>query len=178
MSAWPINPFDAAVYLCLAVAIVAGFRSGLLRSMATIFGYLAAMPIAVATTPRISGLFGGRLKLPESQTWIVLVAIFLVVGFLLGMALRTAVSELAGPEASLPDRAAGAAFGAVRVVLLAVLLVLVFERIIPSGREPAFLATSRLRPVLTMAGQQGLKALPEEMVEYIDTLKRQRRIGN
>jgi membrane protein required for colicin V production len=38
MNDLPINLFDGAVYLCLAVAVIAGFRSGLLRSLATIFG--------------------------------------------------------------------------------------------------------------------------------------------
>ena len=43
-----LNPFDAAIYFCLLVAIVAGFRSGLLRSLATIFGYIAAALICSA----------------------------------------------------------------------------------------------------------------------------------
>ena len=34
-----INQFDAAIYICLFVAVVMGFMSGLLRSLATIFGY-------------------------------------------------------------------------------------------------------------------------------------------
>ena len=43
MGSWPINPFDAAIYICLFVAVVMGFMTGLLRSLATIFGYVAAM---------------------------------------------------------------------------------------------------------------------------------------
>ena len=46
-----INLFDAAIYLCLFVAVVMGFMSGLLRSLATIFGYVCAMPLAVAAAP-------------------------------------------------------------------------------------------------------------------------------
>jgi uncharacterized membrane protein required for colicin V production len=37
----PINTFDAAIYICLFVAVVMGFMPGLLRSLATTFGYLA-----------------------------------------------------------------------------------------------------------------------------------------
>jgi membrane protein required for colicin V production len=58
--------------------------------------------------------------------------------------------------------------------LLAVLLVLVFDRIIPPGREPAFLKGSQWRPVLSSAGQYGLQSLPPEVENYIDRLKRQR----
>ena len=32
------NPFDLALYICLFLAVVMGFMTGLLRSLATIFG--------------------------------------------------------------------------------------------------------------------------------------------
>jgi membrane protein required for colicin V production len=176
MASLPINLFDAAVYICLAVAIVAGYRSGLLRSMATIFGYVAAMPVAVVAAPRLSQILIEQFKLPQAQTWLVLAVIFLVVGMVLSALLRMAVSEMVGPDISVADRAAGAALGAVRVVLLAVVLVLIFDRIIPVGREPAFLTDSRLRPILSMAGREGLKSLPPEVVDTIDRLKRERGI--
>jgi membrane protein required for colicin V production len=70
----------------------------------------------------------------------------------------------------------GGLLGACRIVLLAVLLVLVFDRTIPSGREPAFLKESQWRPVLSSAAQYGLQSLPPEVEDYIDRLKRQRRI--
>ncbi len=60
--------------------------------------------------------------------------------------------------------------------LLAVLIVLVFDRIIPAGREPAFLAGSKLRPVLSQASRQGLRMLPPDVAAYIDRLKRERGI--
>lgn len=174
MASSPVNLFNAAVYLCLIVAIIAGFRSGLLRSMATILGYVAAMPIAVAAAPRLSEILIEQFKLPQAQTWAVLSVAFLLIGIVLGALLRMAVNEMVGPDASVPDRAAGAALGAVRVVLLAVVLVLIFDRIIPSGREPAFLKESRLRPLLSMAGQEGLKSLPPDVVDTIDRLKKER----
>lgn len=174
MASLPVNLFDAAVYICLIVAIIAGFRSGLLRSMATILGYIAAMPIAVAAAPRLSQILIEQFKMPQAQIWAVLSITFLLVGIVLGALLRMAVSEMVGPNVSVPDRAAGAALGAVRVVLLAVVLVLIFDRIIPAGREPVFLKESRLRPVLSMAGQEGLRSLPPEVVDTIDRLKKER----
>jgi membrane protein required for colicin V production len=64
----------------------------------------------------------------------------------------------------------------VRIGLLAVLMVVIFDRIIPSNRQPPFLADSRLRPILSMAGQQGLKTLPPDVADFIDQLKKQRGI--
>ena len=54
------------------------------------------------------------------------------------------------------------------------LLVLIFDRMIPPGRDPPFLADSRLRPILSKAGQAGLKSLPPEAADFIDRLKRAR----
>lgn len=172
----PINLFDAAVYLSLAVAVIAGLRSGLLRSLATIFGYVAAAPVAVTAMPYLTPIFVGQFKMPAAQTWLAFFAVFLVIGFALSALLRAAIGEVAGPQIGAGDRAAGAFLGAIRVVLLAVLMVLIFERIIPPGREPGFLLRSHLRPVLAAAGHQGLRKLPQEVTDFIDRLKRERGI--
>ncbi len=170
----PINLFDLAVYAALAVAVIAGFRSGLLRSLATIFGYVIAAPVAVAATPYLSPFLTERLKLPPTQLSLVFFAVFVVLGIVLAALMRGAVGEITGAHIGPVDRAAGALLGALRVLVLAVLMVLVFERIIPSGHEPAFLRTSHLRPILSQAGQQGLRKLPPDITDYIDRLKRER----
>jgi membrane protein required for colicin V production len=171
-----VNQFDAAVYICLFVAVVMGFMSGLLRSLATIFGYVAAMGLAVAMAPRLAPIITTQFNLPPAQTWLVFGGIFLGAGMLISALLRLTVSEMVGRNVSIPDRVAGALLGAVRVGLLAVVLVLVFDRIIPPGHEPAFLKGSQWRPVLSQAGQQGVRALPADVEAYIDRLKRERGI--
>jgi membrane protein required for colicin V production len=171
-----MNPFDAAVYLLLLVAAVMGFRSGLLRSLATILGYVAATPVAVGTTPALSLFLTQRFHMPPAQNGPVLFAILLVTGMIFSALLRRAVSDLAGPEVGILDRLSGAMLGAVRIGLLAVVMVLVFDRIIPADRQPAFLAGSQLRPYLLPAGRAGLKSLPPDVADYIDRLKRERGI--
>jgi membrane protein required for colicin V production len=170
----PINLFDLAVYVCLAFAIIAGFRSGLLRSLATIIGYVIAAPVAVALIPYINPVLTECFHLAPAQSSLAFFAVFFIFGFILAALLRGAVGEIAGQRIGAADRAAGALLGALRVALLAVLMVMVFERIIPPGREPPFLADSSLRPVLSQAGQQGLRKLPPDVSDFIDRLKRER----
>ena len=126
------NWFDLAIYVCLFVAVVMGFMTGLLRSLATIFGYIAGMGVAVVAAPRVTPLLTTYLKMPTLQTWIVIVAIFVAAGAVLSASL----SEMVGPNISVPDRVAGAALGALRIALLAIMLVVVFDRTIPPGQEP------------------------------------------
>lgn len=167
-----MNYFDLAVYICLFVAVVMGFNTGLLRSVATIIGYLSAMPFAVAIAPALSLFLSERFTMPRAQTWLVVFGVFVVTGMVLSALMRRAITGMIGPRVSIPDRLAGSALGAVRVGLLAVLMVVIFDRIIPPNVQPGFLTGSRLRPILSAAGQQGLKSLPPDVADYIDQLKR------
>ncbi len=169
-----MNEFDAVVSAFAIFAIVTGFMAGLLRSLATIFGYLIAAPIAAAITPQIMPFVLGHFTIPADWAWVPLFAVFVVVGIVVGTLLRTLLSEFAGSDIGLFDRVAGAALGAGRIFLVAVLVVVVFDRVIPAGQEPSFLAGSKLRPYLSASGRKGLQSLPPEVDDYIDRLKRER----
>ena len=93
-----------------------------------------------------------------------------------GALLRTAINQTVGPSIGMPDRLAGSVLAAVRVGLVGVTIVLVFDRIIPVDCEPGFLVGSRVRPVLLLAGQRGIKRLPPEITAFIDQLKKDRQI--
>jgi len=54
--------------------------------------------------------------------------------------------------------------------------VLTYDRLASSGPQPAFLAGSQLRPLLSVVGQKGFNSLPPDLVAHIDRLKRDRRI--
>jgi membrane protein required for colicin V production len=166
--------FDAAIYLLIAIAVIFGFNSGLLRSLATILGYVIAAPVALGVGPALSLFLTQRLQMPTAYNGAVLFGVLLICGMLLSALLRRAVRDVVGPDISFFDRTAGAVLGAVRIGLLAVLMVVIFDRIIPAGREPSFLKGSHLRPYLLAAGQQGLKTLPPDVTAYIDRLKRER----
>jgi membrane protein required for colicin V production len=171
-----MNSFDTVVYVALMIAVVSGFNAGLLRSVATIMGYLAAMPVAVTAMPYVSRALNNKLDPSIADNPTLFFGIFLVAGIVLGTLLRTAINETVGPKVSLPDRLAGSMLGVVRIVLVAVTMVLIFDRIIPPDRQPAFLAGSRLKPILLAAGQQGLKSLPPDVTALIDQLRKAQRI--
>jgi membrane protein required for colicin V production len=168
-----MNPFDTAVALAALVAIVLGFRSGLVRSAATILGYVCAAPVAVKATAFAAQTIQG---LSSAQNALIFLGALLLGGEAIAAAFRMAIDEMVGPDIGVTDRLAGSALGIVRVGLIAVTLVLVFDRMFPTGRDPAFLAGSHLRPMLSMAGQMGLKSLPPETAAFIDQIKSRRQI--
>jgi membrane protein required for colicin V production len=170
----PMNNFDIVVSIALLAAIASGFKAGLLRSAVTILAYLFAMPIAVMIMSLVPT--DGRAGSTVLQNSPLLFGVFLVTGIVLGKFLRMAVEDIVGPEAGLADRFAGAALGAVRIGLVAITLVLTYDRLASSGPQPAFLAGSQLRPLLSVVGQKGFNSLPPDLVAHIDRLKRDRRI--
>jgi membrane protein required for colicin V production len=170
----PFNLFDGAVVLFLIIAVVSGLRTGLMRSLATILGYAVAAPAAVALAPYVLPLVNERFQFGPAQAPLILFALFFVIGFVLAALMRGAVGEVASGHMGAIDRTAGAILGAMRILLVAVLIVMVFDRLIPADREPTFLAGSRLRPVLSQAGAQGLRKLPPDVAEFIDRIKHER----
>jgi len=165
-----MNKFDIAVYAGFVIATMAGFRTGLIRSALTIVAYLLAMPIAVWVMSYVPPLDEGyRSPLPHNVGF--LFGVFLAVGFVLGKFARMMVDEAVGDEPGLFDRFCGAALGALRVGLVATSMVLVFDRVIPVGREPAFLEGSQLRPIFSSLGQRGFRSLPTDAVAAIDHLR-------
>src|ERR1700684_2051644 len=143
---------------------------------ATILAYLIAMPIAVWTMSLISHRIGDHANSPLPQNSLLLFGIFLIVGIVLGKLMRMALDDTIGPGAGIGDRLAGAALGAARLGLVAITLVLVFDQLVPSDRQPAFLNGSQLRPLLSMLGQRGFRAPPPGCTATIDRLKKDRRI--
>ena len=171
-----MNSFDIAVYLGLIIAVVTGFNTGLLRSALTILAYLLAMPIALWVMSEISPRLNAGPASPLSQGWLLFFGVFLVAGMALGKLARMALDEAIGSEAGIADRLGGATLGAIRVGLVATTFVLIFDQLVPTNLQPAFMTGSRLRPMLSAAGQFGVKSLPPDLVAAIDRLKKDRHI--
>ena len=171
-----MNSFDTVVYLGLIIAVVIGFNTGLLRSAITILAYIAAMPIAMGLAPLVSPQPDGQLALPFGQNSPLLFGVFLVTGIVLGKLVCLVLDDVIGSQAGVGDRLAGAALGAVRVGLIAITVVLIFDQLVPANLQPAFMTGSRLRPMLSAAGHMGIKSLPPDLVAAIDRLKKDRHI--
>ena len=103
-------------------------------------------------------------------------AAFLVTGMALGKLARMALDDAIGSEAGIADRLCGAALGAIRVGLIATSFVLIFDKLLPAARQPAFLNGSQLRPWFSAAGAVGVRSLPPDVAATIDRLKRERHI--
>ncbi|HTO60389.1 MAG TPA: CvpA family protein [Bradyrhizobium sp.] len=165
-----MNKFDLAVFVGLAVALFGGFSTGLVRSAVTILAYLVAMPLAIWVMSYVPPLDTGYAS-PLGHNVGFFLGAFLLIGIVLGSFARMMVNDAIGDDPGIADRLGGAALGALRVGLIATSVVLVFDRVIPVGREPSFLEGSQLRPLLSEAGKKGFRSLPPEAIAAIDRLR-------
>ena len=127
-----MNSFDAVVYLGLVIAMVTGFNTGLLRSAVTILAYLLAMPIAIWAMSCIVAARERQGRCRVVQNALLFFGVFLFAGMALGKLARMALDEAIGSHAGPVDRLGGAMLGAVRVGLVAVTMVLVFDQLVPT----------------------------------------------
>jgi membrane protein required for colicin V production len=170
-----MNSFDIAVAAGFLIAVSTGFATGLVRSAVTILAYVLAMPIAVWVMSYVPPMDGGSGS-PLAANWGFLVGAFVLIGMALGKLARVTVDEAIGSEPGLVDRLCGAALGALRVGLVVTTVVLVFDRMIPTGREPAFLKGSQLRPTFSAMGQRGFRSLPPDVAAAIERINQQQPI--
>src|SRR5262245_9399259 len=124
-----MTPLDLIIIALTIFAAVMGWRSGLLRSLATILGYALAVPLAIALAPKLAPLVQARAEF-------VALALLIALGFGFGALLRQVTAGIAGAQVGLFDRLAGATLGIVRIALLAILMMLIFDKIIPAKRQP------------------------------------------
>ena len=102
-----MNSFDLAVYAGLAIAVIMGFQTGLLRSAITIVAYLFATPIAMWITSAARAADRRRSGAsPLTQNWVLFFVTFLAAGMVLGKLARMALDEAIGADAGIGDRLA------------------------------------------------------------------------
>ena len=163
--------FDVIVYALLAIALILGFRSGLLRSLATILGYVVAAPFALGVAPALSYWLAAHYGMAPTFNGLVIAGVLLVAGIIMGALFRRVVADLTGEDIGIGDRLFGAILGGVRIALVGVLVILIFDQVFPMGREPRFLRESKTRPYFSAAGQAGLCKLPPDIADYLNRLR-------
>jgi membrane protein required for colicin V production len=169
-----LNIFDAVICIAMLIAAISGYNAGLVRSLAVMTGYLCATPLAVTVTTHFSSSI--QPTAPWGQNFILFFIVFIALGSLIGALFRFSINDLFGASINPVDRIAGSCLGMIRICFVAIAAVIVFDRIIPSDREPGFLHGSTLHPLLSRAAQRGFRSLPPDMISYIDQLKKDRGI--
>ncbi len=143
-----LTPLDWLLVLVLVWSVVLAFVRGLLRELAALAGLVVGLLVATRYYPPFAGWLGAWISSPMAADAVAFFLLLAGVGLLaavLGRVLRRSASAIG---LGLPDRVAGAAFGAIRGALLGLLIVLTAQSLSP--RLPA-VRDSRIAPGLLSA---------------------------
>jgi membrane protein required for colicin V production len=89
-----MSPFDIAVGLAAVVAIVFGFKSGLMRSAATIVAYLCAAPFAVKGTALVMQAIDRAPDAVGVQTFLIFFGLLVLLGVIIAAGFNAAIDEM------------------------------------------------------------------------------------
>jgi membrane protein required for colicin V production len=131
---------------------------------------------AYFTAPALSYWLASNYGMAPTFNGVVIAGVLLVSGIIMGALFRRLVADLTGEHIGIGDRLLGAILGGVRIALVGVLIILIFDQVFPPGRAPRFLQDSRTRPYFSAAGQAGLRKLPPGIADYLNRLRSLRSI--
>ncbi|WP_315649295.1 CvpA family protein [Roseateles aquae] len=160
-----MNWLDLCFIGILLVSVLVGIWRGLLYELLAIAGWLVAYWGAGYLAPALQGWLPEQRLGPGLAHALALVLAFMLILLLWGLAAKLLRALLHATPLSIFDRAAGAAFGALRGLLLA-LLAVVLVSMTPLSRAEVWTA-ARTVPLL-QAVLHGIEPmLPEAVVKFI-----------
>lgn len=170
----PLSAFDIIVLAVIVVSAIMSLGRGIVREATSvvsfIVGGLAAYYCLVFFHEPLAAV------IPDSWPGITPAAILVVVGFIAAYSLaaflggRLARILHASPEIGIVDRIAGAAFGAARGALAAVVFVLLMQQVLPDEATPTFVTRAQSYRVLDIAATWIRENVPGFVERARDTI--------
>lgn len=160
-----LNIFDTLLVLLVGVNVLTGFWRGFLVQIISLASLIAAFIVSRIFASQTAAYLESQMDLAGAEALLAYTILFtgtLFVGGLLAQLARLLAKTLALAWA---DRAAGAALGAFKALLLALVIMTVGEKILPP-KSPA-LTSSITLPYLRLATQTLLIAIPAEVWERL-----------
>ena len=160
-----MNWLDIIIGLILIISVIAALRNGLSREfvnlMALVVGIVGGMwwygPVAIRLEPHL-----GNERLAEFAAFALILVAAVIAGTLAG---RLLAKMLGWVGLRWFDRLLGAAFGAVRGLLLATALILAIVAFGPVHGSERVVAGSRLAPWVLFAAQAAVQLAPRSLYE-------------
>jgi membrane protein required for colicin V production len=156
-----MNALDIVIGLILAFTLIRGAFRGLVEEIASIVGVFAGIYGAVFYYPQGAAFLGRWIAEPAYRnivSFLVIFGLIFVVVGVLGILIKYLLNI-----ASLGwlDRFCGAAFGSIKGILIAAVLLLALTSFLPRGT--ALVGKSHLAPHVNVIAQRLAKIIPRDM---------------
>lgn len=147
-----MTAFDLAALLILVVSTLIGFSRGAVRELIAVIGFTVAAILAIFLLPVTAPVMRHVFHPAWAGAAAAVVSVF-VIGYVALRVLGAAItSRLRASALGGIDRLVGAAFGAVRAVLLLGVFALVFNAVTPKSLQPNWIVGGPAWPAAHAAG--------------------------
>lgn len=156
-----MNAFDMIIIVIFAYCLIRGIFRGLIKELASIIGVLAGFYGAYSYYPVLAKVLGRWISAGAYLNILSFLAVFCIVFFLisiLGVILKYILSVA---FLGWVDRISGAAFGALKAILITSVLMLAFTTFLPANSP--FVRDSLLAPHVSSMAETLAKVVSKEM---------------
>ncbi len=160
-----MNAADLAIAVIVTISVVIGLVRGFVVEVLSLVVWIAAVLLAIALGPEVSGWFGGSIELPSLRVALGYGVVFfavLIVGAIFVWLMRKLVQ---GTGLSGTDRLFGMLFGLARGVVVVIVLVLLLG-FTPVPRD-AWWQESEALPVFQSLAKSTSALLPPTLARYV-----------
>lgn len=165
-----MNWLDIIILVIFTYCLIRGIFRGMLRELSSIIGVLAGFYAAYTYYPLAGGWLGRFLPSAEYLDIIGFLLIFTLVFLLVGIVGFIIKYLLNITFLGWTDRVFGAAFGMVKAVLIAAILLIALTAFLPKGSP--VVKQSRLSPYITMLSENMALIVSKELkTKYLSKIK-------
>ncbi|MFI3316420.1 MAG: CvpA family protein [Rikenellaceae bacterium] len=147
-----MNIIDIIIVACFAIAIIWGFKDGLIRQLGTLVGIILGIVLANSLGSTVGQLLGIEGSSAAAWGFAIVFIVCLIATALISKIVRKVVSAVG---LGILDRVGGAALGAIRcaLVLVIILSLIDFGYEAFGGNESSAFSTSKLSDTVISLGQ-------------------------
>lgn len=156
-----MNALDIVIAVIVAYCLIRGIFRGLVGELSSIIGVLGGFYGAFTYYPEAAGLLGRWIASPTYRNILGFFAIFCAVLLLVGLAGVVLRYLLRIASLGWTDRFTGAAFGLIKAVLIASVLLVTLTAFLP--RRAPIIAGSVLAPYVTLLSEQMARVVSPQM---------------
>ncbi len=165
MGDFPFTVFDLMVLAVLAVSALLAFLRGFIHEVLAVLAWLGAIFAVFYGLPYVRPYAQDIIANPLIADVAAGAFIFVAALIVLSLVTRLMTSRVRGSALNALDRSLGFVFGLARGAVLVCLAYIALQWMMPPGRQPAWLAEARTRP-LVASGADVLRGLvPDEARE-------------
>jgi membrane protein required for colicin V production len=165
MSEFPFTVFDLAVIAVLAVSALLAFLRGFVHEVLAVVAWIGAIFAVFYGLPHVRPYAQDLIATPLIADIAAGALIFVAALVVLSLLTRLLTDRVKGSALNPLDRSLGFVFGLARGAVLVCLAYIALQWIMPTGREPGWLAHARTLP-LVAGGADALRSLvPSETRE-------------